>query len=179
MPITHHLQLAHLCLQAPRSSKTTQGPTRPSVDGRHRGCRSPGGRFRCWAVQTNSQDLDWQGSLASKSIPPGKDRWLATPIGLGLSWPRKLIHRTWEWLAIYFHRGVVGGWTAHFKHMCKSNCIHLPQFLGVKIKKCLKPSPGNATFTTPQSLTKKIWKLMVGRRLPFLLGVGNFSGASC
>ena len=31
------------------------------------------------------------------TIPPGKDRWLATPISLGLSWPRILIHRTWEW----------------------------------------------------------------------------------
>ncbi len=25
-------------------------------------------------------------------IPPGKDRWLATPISLGLSWPRILSH---------------------------------------------------------------------------------------
>ena len=28
---------------------------------------------------------------------PGKDRWLATPISLGLSWPRSLRHGTWEW----------------------------------------------------------------------------------
>ena len=29
---------------------------------------------------------------------------------LGLSWPRKEIHRTWEWLAIYFHCGVYVLW---------------------------------------------------------------------
>ena len=41
-------------------------------------------------------------------IPPGKDRWLATPISLGLSWPLTNRHLTWEWLllAIYFHYGV-------------------------------------------------------------------------
>ena len=40
------------------------------------------------------------------NIPPGKDRWLATPISLGLSWPRKLIATFWEWLAICFHNSV-------------------------------------------------------------------------
>ena len=31
------------------------------------------------------------------TVPPGKDRWLATPISLGLSWPLTIRHRTWEW----------------------------------------------------------------------------------
>ena len=28
-------------------------------------------------------------------IPPGKDRWLATPVNLGLLWPRKRSHLFW------------------------------------------------------------------------------------
>ena len=39
-----------------------------------------------------------------QSIPPGKDRWLATPISLGLSWP--LTKSPFGSCAIYFHYGV-------------------------------------------------------------------------
>ena len=46
-------------------------------------------------------------------IPPGKDRWLATPFSLALSWPLTNRHRTWEWsCAIYLKR------TPYFTDRC-------------------------------------------------------------
>ena len=83
-----------------------------------------------------------------------KNEPLATPISLGLSWPRKLFATIWELLAIaiYFHYGV---------------CIikHSTTKLHIDMKLCIQPG----------SLTARPWKMMVGILVSFWDGI--FSGA--
>ena len=61
-------------------------------------------RERAVKVKTQPGKPVWNHGHHSKSdkqlwkmiIPPGKDRWLATPISLGLSWSLTNRQRTWE-----------------------------------------------------------------------------------
>ena len=72
-------------------------------------------------------------------LPPGKDRWLATRIGL--SWPLTKLP-FWEWLAIYFHYRVCTAFKIEVIERRLSHCwsvtvVHEVSVTNESVKECM------------------------------------------
>ena len=111
---------------------------------------------------------------------------IAATISLGLSWPRPLTfsHRTWEWLAIYFHQSVVNTLSLFWKniHLIGPNIVtdsHQNKICRPFHQICWKNSPmspsisGTQKWRNPHPYKLSGYGLFKGKPSPKIIAVNK------